>query len=65
MNTAELLNIRLYNQLLSTHHMKEPHEIVSWMGAMQSQALDQAKWAIGAASIISFHQILTKFATIT
>jgi hypothetical protein len=48
MNTAELLNIRLYNQLFSTHDMKEPHEIVSWMGAMQSQALDQAKWAIGA-----------------
>lgn len=48
MNTAELLNIRLYNQLLSTHDMKEPHEIVSWMGAMQSQALEQAKWAIGA-----------------
>lgn len=47
MNTAELLNIRLYNQLLSTHDLKEPHEIVSWMGAMQSQALDQAKWAIG------------------
>lgn len=47
MNTSELLNIRLYNQLLTTHSLKEPQEIVSWMGAMQSQSLDLAKWAIG------------------
>ena len=47
MNTAELLNIRLYNQLLATHTQKTPQEVVSWMGAMQSQALDLAKWAIG------------------
>lgn len=47
MNISELLNIRLYNQLLSDHHLREPHEIVSWMGAMQSQSLDLAKWAIG------------------
>lgn len=47
MNRTELLNIRLYNHLLLTHEIKEPHEIVSWMGAMQSQALDMAKWAIG------------------
>lgn len=47
MNTIELLHIRLYNQLLSVHGKNTPHEIVSWMGAMQSQALDMAKWAIG------------------
>lgn len=48
MNSSELLNIRLYNQLLTVHQIKEPHEIVAWMGAMQSQTLDMAKWAIGA-----------------
>lgn len=48
MNSAELVNIRLYNHLLLTHEIKEPHGIVSWMGAMQSQALDMAKWAIGS-----------------
>lgn len=48
MNTTELLHIRLYNQLLASHHLKEPNEVVSWMGAMQSQSLDLAKWAIGA-----------------
>lgn len=47
MDTAELLNIRLYNQLLSVHNIQTPGEIVAWMGAMQSQALDMAKWAIG------------------
>lgn len=48
MTSDELLNLRLYNQLLSTHEKKAPHEIVSWMGAMQSQALELAKWAIGS-----------------
>lgn len=48
MNTSELLRIRLYNQLLTGHEFDEPHEIVSWMGAMQSQSLELAKWAIGA-----------------
>ena len=47
MNSAEILNLRLYNQLLTSHQLKAPNEIVSWMGAMQSQALDMAKWAIG------------------
>lgn len=48
MNTSEILRIRLHNQLLAGHQLKEPHEIVSWMGAMQSQSLELAKWAIGA-----------------
>lgn len=48
MNTKKLLNIRLYNQLLTNHRLKEPHEIVLWMGAMQAQAPEMAKWAIGS-----------------
>ena len=47
MHTSELLHIRLYNQLLADHRLQTPEEIVSWMGAMQSQSLDLAKWAIG------------------
>lgn len=47
MTTADILKIRLYNQLLSGNRMKEAHEIVSHMGAMQSQAFDMARWAIG------------------
>lgn len=48
MNPDELLHIRLYNQLLSLHELKEPREVVAHMGAMQSQALEMAKWAIGS-----------------
>jgi len=47
MTPFELLKIRLHNQLLAIHSIKEPHEIVSWLGAMQSQAFELAKWAIG------------------
>lgn len=48
MNTTDILRIRLYNQLLAGNSFREPHEIVRYMGAMQSQAFDMAKWAIGA-----------------
>ncbi|MCE5205719.1 MAG: winged helix DNA-binding domain-containing protein [Porphyromonadaceae bacterium] len=48
MNHDELLYIRLYNQLLTLHELKEPREVVARMGAIQSQALDMAKWAIGS-----------------
>ncbi|MDR2085017.1 MAG: winged helix DNA-binding domain-containing protein [Bacteroidales bacterium] len=48
MNDSDILKIRLHNQLLDGYSLKEPEEIVSWMGAMQAQALDIAKWALGA-----------------
>ena len=48
MTSDELLNLRLYNQLLSLHELKEPREVVARMGTMQSQALEMAKWAIGS-----------------
>ena len=48
MTPDELLHIRLYNQLLSLHELKEPREVVARMGAMQSQVLEMAKWAIGS-----------------
>lgn len=47
MTVSELLNIRLYNQLLAGSSLKGPSEVVSWMGAMQAQALELAKWGIG------------------
>ncbi len=47
MNTTDLLRIRLYNQLLDGKKFKTPEEIVSYMGAMQSQSFEMAKWAIG------------------
>lgn len=48
MNTSDILQMRLHNQLLATHNLKKPHEVVAWMGAMQSQSLELAKWAIGS-----------------
>ncbi|MDH6306590.1 hypothetical protein M2459_003315 [Parabacteroides sp. PF5-5] len=47
MNDATIRRVRLYNQLLTTCSLKEPQEVVSWMGAMQAQAYSMAKWAIG------------------
>jgi hypothetical protein len=47
MDISEILRIRLHNQLLAIHAKKEAHEIVSYLGAMQSQAFELAKWAIG------------------
>ncbi len=55
----ELLNVRLYNQLLSLHELKEPREVVARMGAMQSQALEMAKWAIGSRLPDSTAKVIT------
>lgn len=44
--------------------MNQPQEIVSWMGAMQAQALDMSKWAIGArlknATVIDVEKALSE-----
>lgn len=47
MTTTDILNIRLYNQLLTGCEFKKPADIVSWLGAMQSQNYEMAKWGIG------------------
>ncbi len=47
MNSQDLLKIRLHNQLLSGNALREPQEIVSYMGAMQAQAFELAKWGVG------------------
>jgi hypothetical protein len=47
MNATNILQIRLYNQLLTGANLTRPAEIVSWLGAMQSQNYEMAKWGIG------------------
>lgn len=47
MDEQDILKIRLHNQLLTGSALKEAHKIVSYMGAMQSQAFEMAKWGIG------------------
>ncbi len=43
----QIADIRLINQQLAGTNFKTPTEIVSWMGAMQAQDYNMAKWAIG------------------
>lgn len=46
MNTRQLLQLRLINQQIAGTPFTKPAEIVSWLGAMQSQEYAMAKWAI-------------------
>jgi len=48
MNTLSITTQRLVSQQLITTDFKTPREVVSWMGAIQAQDFNMAKWAIGA-----------------
>jgi hypothetical protein len=46
-NHSDLSSLRLHNQQIETTNLESVKEVVGWMGAMQSQDYNQAKWAIG------------------
>ena len=46
MNRSELLSARLGNQKLATSRFSEAVEVVRWMGAVQAQDFNAAKWAL-------------------
>jgi hypothetical protein len=46
MNNSEITRLRLYNQGLSATTFKKPDEVVSYLGAVQSQDYAGAKWAL-------------------
>ncbi len=48
MKSEEIIQHRLSNQLISNAKFKTPLEIVSWLGAIQAQDYNGAKWSIGA-----------------
>ena len=48
MNTTDISTLRLQNQQVAATKFKSAKELVGWMGAMQAQDYNQAKWAIGA-----------------
>ena len=48
MNIADITTLRLYNQQIAATNFTTARELVDWMGAMQAQDYNQAKWAIGA-----------------
>jgi len=47
MTSSEIIKLRLFNQQLAGTKFTTPQELVSWMGAIQSQDYGMAKWAIG------------------
>jgi hypothetical protein len=47
MTLHELSLIRLYNQQVLEQDENNPHDLVSFMGAMQAQDYAMAKWAVG------------------
>lgn len=47
MKSAELVKLRLHNQLLTQHPFETPAEVVRWMVAMQAQDYFGALWAVG------------------
>ena len=47
MEPNEIAKIRLFSQKIAGPAFSSPHEIVSWMGAMQAQDFLMAKWAVG------------------
>lgn len=47
MNFDDISNLRLINQQIVETKFKTPKDIVGWMGAMQAQDIQMAKWAIG------------------
>lgn len=47
MDATDISTLRLCNQQISATNLKTVKELVGWMGAMQAQDYNQAKWAIG------------------
>jgi hypothetical protein len=46
MNKADIVYQRLLNQRLSSSKLKRPVDVVQWLGAVQAQDFNGAKWAI-------------------
>lgn len=47
MTLKDISRIRLHNQQIDNSGFKNAQELVAWMGAMQAQDYNMAKWAIG------------------
>jgi winged helix DNA-binding protein len=46
MNTSDVLLQRLHNQKLSSSEIEKPADVVRWLGAVQAQDFNAAKWAV-------------------
>lgn len=47
MKISDLVHQRLHNHKLSSSNLKQPVDVVRWLGAVQAQDFNAAKWAIG------------------
>lgn len=46
MDNSDLVRQRLHNQKLSSSEFKKPADVVRWLGAVQAQDFEAAKWAL-------------------
>ena len=58
MTTFEISNTRLINQKIKSTEFTSAKDLVSWMGAMQSQDFTMAKWAIGNRLVHSINEMV-------
>ena len=58
MNLTDISQLRLINQQIKASKFKTAKEIVGWMGAMQAQDLNMAKWAIGVRLVNSTDKLI-------
>jgi hypothetical protein len=47
MNQPDISSLRLHHQQIASTNFITTKELINWMGAMQAQDFNQAKWAIG------------------
>src|SRR5262245_47009623 len=46
MTRSDIISQRLHNQNLSAPEFRKPGDVVRWMGAVQAQDFNAAKWAL-------------------
>src|SRR5690606_19726113 len=44
---SDLSRLRLAHQQISVNHLKNPRDVVRWMGAIQAQDFGMSLWAVG------------------
>jgi len=47
MQIKDIASLRLLNQQIQQSKISSPLDLINWMGAMQAQDFNQAKWAVG------------------
>lgn len=60
MNNSEVVRQRLHNQKLSSSEFKKPADVVRWLGAVQAQEFESAKWALALRMCNATRAIIEK-----